>query len=444
MSYDKPDFENLPYSLDVEQAILGAIMLDNGVFNQASELQEYDFFLGSHKTIWNRFIDLHKRGVEIDLVTLSEELRKSEQFDKVGGSTYISSLVDGVPLTINIKPYVDIVLEKSLRRQLARVGEHLRNASNDYDHTPEDLADKAHAALYAVTSRQKKGGLTRVIETAQERVELIEQRIGCDDFITGVPSGLIDLDWLTGGWQKQDLILLAARPSVGKTALALEVAKYAAKRRKKIGFFSMEMSKGQLVDRLLASEAAVSMQSMRTGKISQDDLNNLAEALREMTEMELYIDDTPNLTVTELKGRARRMKDEIGLDLVLADYLGLMAHVGFVQSREQQVSQISRDLKTTAKELDVPFIALSQLSRASENRSDHKPQLSDLRDSGSLEQDCDLCIFIYRESVFARTPENENTAELILAKQRNGPAGEIIPVAFQKEFGRWGNLWREK
>jgi replicative DNA helicase len=444
MSLRKPDFENLPYSLDVEQAILGAILIDNCVFNQALELREYDFFLGSHKTIWNRFIDLHKRGVEIDLVTLSEELRKEEQFDKVGGATYIASLVDGLPLTLNIKPYVDIVLEKSLRRQLARVGEHLRNASNDYDHSPGELADKAHAALYAVTSRQKKGGLRPVVDIAQDRLDVIEQRVGSNDFITGVPSGLTDLDWLTGGWQNEDFILLAARPSVGKTALALEFAKCAAKRRYKVALFSMEMSEGQLVDRLLASEAAVSTHAMRTGKLSADDLNNLADALREMTEWDLYIDDTPNLTVTELKGRARRMKDEIGLDLVLADYLGLMAHVGFVQSREQQVSQISRDLKTTAKELKVPLIALSQLSRASETRSDHKPQLPDLRDSGSLEQDCDLCIFIYRESVFAKTPENENTAELILAKQRNGPAGEIIPVAFQKEFGRWGNLWRER
>jgi replicative DNA helicase len=285
-------------------------------------------------------------------------------------------------------------------------------------------------------------GFQYIGDVAHRRLEQIEQMAGRPEMITGVPTGFTDFDQMTSGLQRQDLIVIAGRPSMGKTALALNMAQYAAKNGNTIGIFSLEMSAEQLVSRLLCSEARVDAHRLRTGYLNREEWAKLADALRRLTETQIYIDDTAGSGVLEMRAKARRLKAEHGLDLLIVDYMQLMSGRGRIESRQQEVSQISRDLKGLAKELNIPVIALSQLSRAPETRSEHKPQLSDLRESGAIEQDADVVCFIFREEVYNQTDENRGTAELILGKQRNGPTG-VVQLAFLKEFTRFENMWRE-
>jgi len=285
-------------------------------------------------------------------------------------------------------------------------------------------------------------GFQYIGDVAHRRLEQIEQMAGRPEMITGVPTGFTDFDQMTSGLQRQDLIIVAARPSMGKTALALNMAQYAAKNGATIGIFSLEMSAEALVSRLLCSEARVDAHRLRTGYLNREEWARLADALRRLCETKIYIDDTPGSSVLEMRAKARRLKAEHGLDLLIIDYIQLMQGRGRIESRQQEVSQISRDLKSLAKELDVPVLALSQLSRAPETRSEHRPQLSDLRESGGLEQDADVVSFIYREEVYNSTEENRGIAELIVGKQRNGPTG-VVHLAFLKEFTRFENMWRE-
>ena len=439
-----PFFEKgLPSNVEAERSILGAILLDNAVCNQAVELlRRDDFFLDSHRRIYDRMVALSERGASIDLITLSEELRKSAEFEQVGGQSYIASLIDGVPRTDTIEPYAKIVKAKSQLRKLITASNQIIASCIDEEDDPEIIIDHAEALIFQIAEDRVRQGFQYIGEVAQRRLEQIEQMAGRPEMITGVPTGFTDFDQMTSGLQRQELVIVAARPSMGKTALALNMALYAAKNDATVGIFSLEMSAEQLVSRLLCSEARVDAHRLRTGYLNREEWARLADALRRLCETQVYIDDTPGTSVLEMRAKCRRLKAEHNLDLLIIDYLQLMSGRGRIESRQQEVSQISRDLKGLAKELNVPVVALSQLSRATETRSDHRPQLSDLRESGSIEQDADVVCFIYRDEVYNPTDENRGVAELIIGKQRNGPTGSV-QMAFLKEFTRFENMWRE-
>jgi replicative DNA helicase len=439
-----PFFEKgLPSNVEAERSILGAILLDNSVCNQAVELlRRDDFFLDSHRRIFEKMIALSERIMPIDLVTLREELLRVGEFEQVGGATYLSSLIDGVPRTDTIEPYAKIVKAKSMLRKLITASNQIIALAFEEEDEAEMIVDKAEQMIFQIAEDRARQGFQYVGDVAHRRLEQIEQMAGRPEMITGVPTGFTDFDRMTSGLQRQELIVIAARPSMGKTALALNMAQYASKNANVVGIFSLEMSAPQLVSRLLCSEARVDAHRLRTGYLNREEWARLADGLRRLCETKVYIDDTPGVGVLEMRAKSRRLKAEHGLDLLIIDYLQLMAGRGRIESRQQEVSQISRDLKILAKELDVPVIALSQLSRAPEQRSEHKPQLSDLRESGAIEQDSDVVCFIYREELYNPTDENQGKAELIVGKQRNGPTG-TIELAFLKEFTRFENMWRE-
>jgi replicative DNA helicase len=439
-----PFFEKgLPSNVEAERSILGAILLHNPVCNQAIELlRRDDFFLESHRRIFDKMIALSERLMPIDLITLSDELRRAAEFEQIGGATYIASLIDGVPRTDTIEPYAKLVKSKSMLRKLITASNQIIALAFEEEDETDLIVDKAEQMIFQIAEDRARQGFQYVGDVAHRRLEQIEQMAGRPEMITGVPTGFTDFDRMTSGLQRQELIVIAARPSMGKTALALNMAQYASKNANVVGIFSLEMSAEQLVSRLLCSEARVDAHRLRTGYLNREEWARLADALRRLCETKVYIDDTPGVGVLEMRAKSRRLKAEHGLDLLVIDYLQLMAGRGRIESRQQEVSQISRDLKTLAKELDVPVVALSQLSRAPEQRSEHKPQLSDLRESGAIEQDSDVVCFIYREELYNPTDENQGTAELIIGKQRNGPTGSV-PLAFLKEFTRFENMWRE-
>ena len=439
-----PFFEKgLPSNVEAERSILGAILLDNTVCNQAIELlRREDFFLDSHRRIFDKMVALTERGSPIDLITLSDELRRAAEFEQIGGATYIASLIDGVPRTDTIEHYAKIVKSKGQLRKLITASNQIIASCFDEEDDPDVIIDRAEQMIFQIAEDRVRQGFQYIGEVAQRRLEQIEQMAGRPEMITGVPTGFTDFDQMTSGLQRQDLIIIAARPSMGKTAMALNMAQYAAKNGSTVGIFSLEMSAEQLVSRFLCSEARVDAHRLRTGYLNREEWARLADALRRLCETQVFIDDTPGTTVLEMRAKSRRLKAEHRLDLLIIDYLQLMSGRGRNESRQQEVSQISRDLKGLAKELDVPVMALSQLSRATETRSDHRPQLSDLRESGSIEQDADVVCFIYREEVYNQSDENRGVAELIVGKQRNGPTG-TAQLAFLKEFTRFENMWRE-
>ena len=435
--------KGLPSNLEAERSILGAILLDNAVCNQAIEmLRREDLFLDSHRRIFDKMISLTERLMPIDLITLSEELRRAGEFEQIGGATYIASLIDGVPRTDTIEPYAKVVKQKSMLRKLISASQQIVSLAFEEEDDADMIIDKAEHMIFEIAEDRVRQGFQYIGDVAHRRLEQIEQMAGRPEMITGVPTGFTDFDRMTSGLQRQELVVVAARPSMGKTALALNMAQYAAKNGNVVGIFSLEMSAEQLVSRLLCSEARVDAHRLRTGYLNREEWARLADALRRLCETKVYIDDSAAVSVMEMRAKCRRLKAEHGLDMLIVDYLQLMAGRGRIESRQQEVSQISRDLKGLAKELDVPVVALSQLSRAPEQRSEHKPQLSDLRESGAIEQDSDVVCFIYREELYNPTDENQGTAELIIGKQRNGPTGSV-QLAFLKEFTRFENMWRE-
>jgi replicative DNA helicase len=439
-----PFFEKgLPSNVEAERSILGAILLDNTVCNQAIEfLKRDDFFLDSHRRIFDKMVALSERLSSIDLITLSDELRRAAEFEQIGGATYIASLIDGVPRTDNIEHYAKIVKKKSMLRKLISASNQIIARAFDEEDDADIIIDQAEQAIFQIAEDKVRQGFQYIGTVAQKRLEQIEQMADRPEMITGVPTGFVDFDHLTSGLQRQDLIIIAARPSMGKTALALNMAQYAARNGSVVGIFSLEMSAEQLASRLLCSEARVDAHRLRTGFLNREEWARLGDALRRLCETKVYIDDTPGSGVLEMRAKARRLKAEHGLDLLVVDYLQLMSGRGRIESRQQEVSQISRDLKTLAKELDIPVLALSQLSRAPETRSEHKPQLSDLRESGAIEQDADVVCFIYREEIYNETDENRGRAELLIAKQRNGPTGKV-ELAFLNSFTRFESMMRE-
>ena len=435
--------KGLPSNVEAERSILGAILLDNAVCNQAIELlRREDFFLDSHRRIFEKMVGLTERLSPIDLITLSDELRRAGEFEQIGGATYIASLIDGVPRTDTIEPYAKLVKQKSMLRKLISASQQIVSLAFEEEDDADVIIDKAEQMIFQIAEDRVRQGFQYIGDVAHRRLEQIEQMAGRPEMITGVPTGFTDFDRMTSGLQRQELIVVAARPSMGKTALALNMAQYAAKNGNVVGIFSLEMSAEQLVSRLLCSEARVDAHRLRTGYLNREEWARLADALRRLCETKVYIDDSAAVSVMEMRAKCRRLKAEHGLDMLIVDYLQLMAGRGRIESRQQEGSQISRDLKGLAKELDLPVVALSQLSRAPEQRSEHKPQLSDLRESGAIEQDSDVVCFIYREELYNPTDENQGTAELIIGKQRNGPTGSV-PLAFLKEFTRFENMWRE-
>ena len=435
----------LPHNLEAEKCVLGAILIDNPSFNQAAEvIDAADFFRDAHRRIFEKMVALSERSQPIDPVTLKDELTRSGEIEEVGGPAYVASLTDGVPRSANVEYYARIVKEKSTLRQLIQSATDVLTRAYDAEEDADNLLDEAERSIFQIADHRMRSGfvpLSQLVNTGYELIEKLQEHKG---LVTGVPSGLVDLDEMTSGFQKADLVIVAARPSMGKTSLVLNMALHcAADAGKVVGIFSLEMSKEQLFMRMLTSEARVDAHRFRGGFLGEQDYDRLVAAFARLHDAKVFIDDTASAGILEMRAKARRLKMEHGLDMLVIDYLQLMQGRGRFDNRQQELASISRSLKILAKELQVPILALSQLSRAPESRSDHRPQLSDLRESGALEQDADVVIFIFREDMYGvegeRPPEAEGVAELIIGKQRNGPIGSV-KVAFLKQYTRFENL----
>jgi replicative DNA helicase len=435
----------LPHNLEAEKSVLGAILLNNHAFNQAAEIIDAeDFFRDAHRRIFEKMVLLTDRNDPVDLVTLKDELGRSGELEDVGGPAYISALTDGVPRSANIEHYARIVKEKSTLRRLIQSANEVLVRAYDAEEDADDLLDEAERSIFQIAEGRMRSGFIRIGELVDSGYQLIEQMQAQRGLVTGVPSGFVDLDEMTSGFQKSDLVIVAARPSMGKTSLVLNMAvNSAVESGRSVGIFSLEMSKEQLFMRMLTSESRVDAHRFRGGFLGEQDYARLVEAFARLHDAKIFIDDTPSVGILEMRAKCRRLKLEHGLDMVVVDYLQLMQGRGRFESRQQELASISRSIKILAKELEVPILALSQLSRAPEARSDHRPQLSDLRESGALEQDADVVMFIFREDMYQvegeRNPETEGTAELIIGKQRNGPTGSVR-LAFLKQYTRFENL----
>ncbi len=447
---DSPFDRALPNNIEAERSILGAILLDNTTVNQAAEmLQRDDFFLDSHRRIYDKMLYLMEQGRAIDPITLQDSLKQAGDLDMIGGAAFIGALIDGVPRFSNIQEYCRIVKGKSIVRRLITTSNQIMNRCFDAEDSPDVLLDEAERSILSIAEDRIRQGFVPISEVAHKQLQHIEEVAGREQLVTGIATGFRDLDYMTSGLQRGDLIIIAARPSMGKTAFCLNIAQNAAMRQQHhgskaiVGIFSLEMSKEQLVQRMLCAQARIDAHRLRTGMLSKEDWRHLAMGVSELAEAQIFLDDTPAISSLEMRAKIRRLKNEQrGLDMIIVDYLQLMSGKGRVESRQQEVSQISRDLKAIAKEMNVPVIALSQLSRAVESRSDHRPMLSDLRESGSIEQDADLVMFIYRDEVYNPETEKQNVAEIIIGKQRNGPIGNV-ELVFLKQLTRFEDKYRE-
>ncbi len=433
----------LPHSLDAEKSVLGAVLISNDAFNHAAELiDSHDFFRDAHRRIFDKMVALSLRGVAIDFITLKDELAKAGELDEVGGPAYIASLADGVPRSTNVEYYARIVKEKATLRNLIHSANKILVEAYQAEQEPDLLLDEAERAIFAIAEDRIRAGFVPLRDLVQSSFTTIEKLQQTKGAVTGVPSGFADLDEMTTGFQPGDLVVVAARPSMGKTSLVLNMAQHVGTSTDMtVGFFSLEMSKEQLFMRMLTSEARIDAHRFRTGMLTEKDYGKLSHALGTLAEARVFIDDSASIGVLEMRAKARRLKAEHGLHLLVIDYLQLMQGRGRFESRQQEVSAISRSLKGLAKELGVPIIALSQLSRAPEGRTDHRPQLSDLRESGAIEQDADLVMFIYRPEVYEKDetkPEDQGVAEIIVGKQRNGPIGSVR-LSFLNQYTRFEN-----
>ncbi|SFA49856.1 primary replicative DNA helicase [Anoxybacillus pushchinoensis] len=433
-----------PQNIEAEQAVLGAILLEPSALTSASEiLIPEDFYRAAHQKIFRTMLQLSDRGEPVDLVTVTSELADANALEEVGGVSYLTELANAVPTAANVQYYAKIVEEKSILRRLIRTATSIAQDGYTREDEVEDVLNEAERKILEVSQRKNTTGFQNikdVLVQAYDNIEMLHNRKG---EITGIPTGFIELDRMTAGFQRSDFIIVAARPSVGKTAFALNIAQNVATRTgENVAIFSLEMGAQQLVMRMLCAEGNINAQNLRTGKLTPEDWGKLTMAMGSLSNAGIFIDDTPNIRVSEIRAKCRRLKQEQGLGMVLIDYLQLIQGSGRNrENRQQEVSEISRSLKALARELDVPVIALSQLSRSVEQRQDKRPMMSDLRESGSIEQDADIVAFLYRDDYYDKESENKNIIEIIIAKQRNGPVG-TVQLAFVKEYNKFVNLER--
>lgn len=438
---EKPYDRIPPQNIEAEQAILGAILQDNEAIYRVMEVvKPEDFYRPGHRLIYTSIIELLDRNEPIDLVTLTNHLESCGHLETVGGRAALASLVEGGPTAASVAPYAGIVREKSILRQLIQVATEIVNQSyGDGAGRVDNFLDEAEKMIFDIAQNKVRQPFYKISDIIHDAYAVIEQQYERKEAVTGVPTGFIDFDRITAGLQKSDLIIIAGRPSMGKTALALNIALNASQKvNVPVAIFSLEMSKEQLIQRLLCMEACVDASKLRTGFLSRDDWLRITDAAGRLSEMTLYIDDSPALTSLAIRAKARRMHKQHGLGLIVVDYLQLMKGLGHADNREREISEISLSLKALAKELNIPVVALSQLNRMVENRRPPIPQLADLRESGAIEQDADVIAFIYREVVYDKETLNKNKANIIIAKQRNGPIGNI-ELEFKAEYTRFGD-----
>ncbi len=442
LTSDVSDLRLPPQNLDAEQSILGAVLLENSALNKALEvIVEDDFHRGAHRTIFAGMIELADRNEVVDQITLTELLKTKGQLEQVGGAAYVAELVQAVPSASNIRHHCKIVREKSLLRGLIRTATEIVTKGYDGLGESEDLLEYAEREIFRLAQGRLGRAFVPMHQIVKESIEIVDRLFSRKERITGVPTGYRVIDDITAGLQPSDLIIIAGRPSMGKTSLALGMAEYAAIRANlTVGIFSLEMSQAQLVLRMLSSQAFLDSHALRTGQLTSEHWHALCAAADRLERAKIFIDDSGGLTVQQMRGKARRLTAEHGLDLLIIDYLQLMQGRSDSESRQQEISDISRSLKALAKELEIPVVALSQLSRAVENRTDKRPVLSDLRESGAIEQDADVVMFIYREEVYnPDTEEKKGIADILIRKHRNGPTGDRL-LTFQEQYAKFADL----
>lgn len=427
-----------PQSLIAEQSVLGSMLLDKNAVVKALEILSPDsFYRDAHRYIYDAILQLFDRGEPVDSVTVAELLRKENKLDAVGGSVYITDLINSVPTSANVEHYAKIVEEKATLRRLIDAGTKIVQDAFDEPESVDQIMDNAEKNIFNIALKRIKEGFYRIDSVLKKVLDRIDRLYEKHETLTGIPSGYPDLDNLTAGFQNADLIIIAARPSVGKTALALNIAQNVSIKHKiPVALFSLEMSKEQLAQRILCSEAEIDALRLKTASLPDAGWKRLTKALSKLSEAQLFIDDSASITSMEIRAKARRLKAEHGLGLVIIDYMQLMSGRARAENRVQEMSEIARSLKTLARELDLPVIALSQLSRAVEQRTDRIPRLSDLRETGEIEQTADVVMFIHRDDYYNPGSEKGNIAEIIIAKQRNGPVG-TIELVFKKEIAKF-------
>ncbi|MBE6032721.1 MAG: replicative DNA helicase [Clostridiales bacterium] len=431
-----------PHNEDAEKSVLGAVLLDKDALSDVLEiLQPEDFYNEMHQEIYRTIKELYRKSSPVDILTVSDELKKRKSLEMVGGRAYIALLSTSVPSTANAVQYAKIIEEKSVLRKLIASASDIMEKGYQEKMEPEQVLDYAEQEIFEIAQNRQSREYEPVREVLKRNIERINEIISNPNKFTGVPTGFMDLDNMTSGLQRSDLIILAARPSMGKTAFALNIAQNAAlKHGAKVLVFSLEMSKEQLSQRLLAMESRIDMKKLRTGDLDAQDWTSISIAIDKMSSSDIYIDDTPGISAMELKNKCRRMKASKGLDLILIDYLQLMAVDGRAESRTQEISALTRGLKQLAREMDCPVVVLSQLSRAVEQRPNHRPMLSDLRESGSIEQDADIVLFLYRDDYYNKeNSEKPGVCEVLIEKHRNGATGKV-ELSWNAKYTRFGDL----
>ena len=433
-----------PHSIEGEQSVLGAMLLDKEAITAASDrLRGEDFYKEAHREIYEAIMDVYNKDEPVDLITLSDELKKRGTLESIGGTVYLADLSEAVTTTANIKYYLDIVEEKSVLRKLIKASDDIISMGYKADDELNSIIEAAEKKIFDITQRRSSEGFAIIKDVLLDNFTKIEEMSKKKGGITGLESGFTDLDNLTAGLHKSDLLLIAARPAMGKTTFGINMAQNVALKGHSVAIFSLEMSKEQLVQRMLSTQSHVELGKIINGTLSEDDWPKLINAMGPLSKAKVFIDDTPGISMMEMKAKCRKLKIEQGLDLVLVDYLQLMSGDGKIESRQQEISAISRGLKGLAKEMDCPVIALSQLSRAPELRSDHRPILSDLRESGAIEQDADIVMFLYRDEYYDEESEKKGIGEVIIAKHRSGPTGSI-DLVFMGQYTKFANLERPK
>ena len=434
---------NPPQNISAEQAALGSMLLqEDAILHGVDILRPEDFYKKTHQDIFKCILELFEKSRSVDLVTLTEELNRRNLLEEIGGVTYLTNLINSVPTAANIEHYIKIIEEKSILRNLINNATKIVSMGYEEKEDAKILLDKAEHLIFEVSERNLGQTFVPIKEILQDSFEKIENLYHRDEFITGIPSGFDEFDDITTGFQPSELIVIAGRPGMGKTAFCMSIAQHiAVSKNIPVALFSLEMSKSQLVQRMLCSEARVDAHNLRKGRLAESDWPTLSMAAGRLASAPIFIDDTAGITCLEIKAKARRLKAQHDLGLVIIDYLQLITSSGRVENRQQEISEISRSLKGLARELNVPLIAVSQLSRAVEQRIERRPRLSDLRESGAIEQDADLVVFLYREEYYKLKTEKKGIAEVIISKQRNGPTGQI-DLAFVKEYAKFENLTR--